>query len=215
MKKAWIFLFLFSGTLAFSFIKENVVFEKINEISTTRSKWLVAFVIDIDPYSSLLARINASVQTVEDKLSELVLPKSKDQNILPRRILNFLNLIAYERNNLEKIQNFLWQDISGIQSMHQGQVRSKRSLIPIVGKALSFLFGTLSESDLSAIKNNIRSLARNQDTLRHVVNASLTVLKTVQGQTVNNTRTINNIIRFIAQLERSTKNITENLSRLG
>lgn len=41
-------------------------------------------------------------------------------------------------------------------------VREKRALLPIVGKALSFLFGTGDEDDLTVIRNNIQTLANNQ-----------------------------------------------------
>ena len=121
-------------------------------------------------------------------------------------------MIGHEKNNLEKIRNFLSKELSEIQSIHQGQDRSKRSLIPIVGKALSFLFGTVSDSDLSAIKHNIRSLAKSQETIRHVLNSSLTVLKNVQGQSINNTRTINAVIDVIERLEETNKNLTSNLN---
>ena len=42
-------------------IRENVVFEKTNEVSTTRSNWLITFAIDLNPYQDLLNKLNDSL----------------------------------------------------------------------------------------------------------------------------------------------------------
>ena len=34
--------------------QHNVIFEKIGKVTTTRSKWLVTFVIDLDPYQDFI-----------------------------------------------------------------------------------------------------------------------------------------------------------------
>ena len=39
----------------------------------------------------------------------------------------------------------------------------KRSLIPIIGKGLSYTFGTGTESDLSTIDSSVSGLAENQE----------------------------------------------------
>ena len=48
--------------------------------------------------------------------------------------------------------------VADFKTLHN--TRHKRSLIPIVGKALSFLFGTVSESDLATIRSNVKTLAK-------------------------------------------------------
>ena len=53
--------------------------------------------------------------------------------------------------------------------------RSRRSLFPFIGPALSFLFGTLSSSDLSDIRSNIGTLAKNQQTISHVLEKGLSI----------------------------------------
>ena len=64
--------------------------------------------------------------------------------------------------------------------------RSKRSLLPIVGKALSFLFGTVSEDDLQSINRNINKLATNQRKISHVVAESLTLLNDTRVHVIQN-----------------------------
>ena len=115
------------------------------------------------------------------------------------RLLHTLSIVKQEVNNLELTRSFLFKELNEIRSMH----RSRRSLIPIVGKALSFLFGTLSEDDVSAIKANIRTIRKNQQVLSHVVRESLTIMKTTQAQSLKNTKTINNVIDVVSALNNS------------
>ena len=53
--------------------------------------------------------------------------------------------------------------------------RSKRALLPISGKALHFLFGTLTSADVKKICHNINILAQNQIQMSHVVEESLSL----------------------------------------
>ena len=58
-----------------------------------------------------------------------------------KRLNNVLTLLYKGRQNIKHSRNCLRDELDEIHSMH----RSKKVYIPIVGKALSFLFGTLSE----------------------------------------------------------------------
>lgn len=57
----------------------------------------------------------------------------------------------------------------------------------MVGRVLSFLLGTLDETDLDTIKNNHQQI-------KHVLTESMTVVKDNQQNINENRRTINNII---------------------
>ena len=46
--------------------------------------------------------------------------------------------------------------------------RHRRALLPFVGQISSFLFGTVSESDLATIRRNIVTLSVSQQVLSHV-----------------------------------------------
>lgn len=72
--------------------------------------------------------------------------------------------------------------------------RRSRAIIPIVGRVLSFLFGTLDETDLDTIKTNVRHLANNQQQIKHVLTESMTFIKDNQQNINENRRTINSII---------------------
>ena len=59
-----------------SFISENVVFEKVKDITTTRSKRTVAFLVDINPYHELLARLYRSIVTIKEKVALVTLKEN-------------------------------------------------------------------------------------------------------------------------------------------
>ena len=53
------------------------------------------------------------------------------------------------------------------------KTRSKRALLPIIGKALNFPFGTITSADVKKMHYNIYILAQNQKEMSHVVEESL------------------------------------------
>jgi hypothetical protein len=61
-----------------------------------------------------------------------------------------------EISNVQVGMEYMKQTVTEIHSIHS---RGKRAVIPIVGKALSFLLGTLDEADLETIKTNIRIIS--------------------------------------------------------
>ena len=91
--------------------------------------------------------------------------------------------------------------------------RSKRSLLPIVGKALSFLFGTVSEDDLQSINRNINKLATNQRKISHVVAESLTLLNDTRVHVIQNRQALNNVILSISNLGSQLRNLTAKLEQ--
>ena len=72
--------------------------------------------------------------------------------------------------------------------------RQRRSLLPIVGKALSFLFGTVSEDDLNSIKQGVNNLANNQKKISHIVEKTLTILDTTRLEVSENRQEIDGLI---------------------
>ena len=208
---------LLVGFLYPSLIRENIIFQKTNEITTTRSRWLVAFVIDLAPYQKLINKLNEHLTEASKDISEEVLrywQKRKPDKYL--RFENTLRVVKYEVQNLNQTQAFLLSELEDIKSLHFTirTKRNKRALLPIVGKALSFLFGTLSESDIESIKNNINTLAKNQKHITHVLKESLSVIKVSQGQIKQNRRSINQLINSFGELRNFSIVLSENVQHL-
>jgi len=122
--------------------------------------------------------------------------------------------VTRELEGLELSRDHLKGKLEEIKTMHKLS-RSRRSLIPFVGKALSFLFGTLNEGDVQAIKNNVRKIATSHARLQHIVHASISILRTTQGQVVENRKTLNNIIEQLVIINQRASNLSENVYELG
>jgi len=177
MKSKVFLLLLLVGPIGASFIRENVVFKKNKDITTTRFRWLVAFEIDLTPYQILIQNLNKHLADTAISVSTELLNYWQQERKDPGKYLRYENTISilnHELENLNQTQSFLLTELQDIKSLHvvKQNERNKRSLIPIVGKALSFLFGTLSESDIETIQKNINTLAENQKHITHVLSES-------------------------------------------
>ena len=136
---------LFSGLTLALIIHEKVAFNKADEIAITRSKWLSSFIIDLKLFENLLnklsedlgkAKINAhSIEQFYD------FPSKQDYERVTKRLKGeTVALLNYQHILVE---NYV--------ELHATHTNMKRSLIPIIGKGLNYLFGTATESDLNTI----------------------------------------------------------------
>ena len=74
--------------------------------------------------------------------------------------------------------------------MHVIHTRIQRSLIPIIGKGLSFLFGTATEAHLKVIHNNINKFVNNQEEMAHVIDENISVINVTRVEMSQNRQTL-------------------------
>ncbi|CAG2220461.1 unnamed protein product [Mytilus edulis] len=79
-------------------------------------------------------------------------------------------------------------------------MENKKTFYSGLSQALSFLFDTVSDSDLSKIRRNIKTLAQNQDAIRHIVQDRLTILNTTQTHVSENRHKVNELIESVEEL---------------
>ncbi|CAG2210600.1 unnamed protein product [Mytilus edulis] len=190
-----------------TFIQENVVFHKVNEITTTRSNWLVTFVIDLAPFENFVNQLSKDIA---------------QSFILAQRATLFYSKPGYEMyfrtlNNLKEEYRWLtgmYETIlSGLQEYDKLQHRTKRSVLPFVGRIMSFLFGTVSDEDLRTINSNIRVLANNQKRISHVLSESLTIVNVTRAEVAQNRKTINSLTTGLHDVDLKLRNITTLLKK--
>ena len=80
------------------------------------------------------------------------------------------------------------------QSLKSDQ-RSKRSLLPINGQAMSLLFGTVSDVDLENIRRSVEDLALNQESLIHNLEQRMTILNLSRIDIAENRRAIMDLVQ--------------------
>ena len=61
----------------------------------------------------------------------------------------------------------IYKTFEDYKTLHKDSGGVKNSILPFVGQLMSTLFGTMSESDLENINENINVLAKNQEQIVH------------------------------------------------
>ena len=190
-----------SGTMMY----ENVIFQKLNDITTTRSRWTITLVIDLEPYYAFLNKCHKDLGTVTLVLRDLI---QKHLSVKAPKIVHLFTKLDADAISLNDTLTALGNNFKEYQRL----IRPKRSVLPFVGRALSFLFGVVSDTDLSGIKRNVQNLANNQERLSHVVEDSLTILNTSRVEIAGNRNKINEILGKLRSVDRQITNVTHTLN---
>ena len=186
---------------------ENVAFHMINEIVHTRSKVLTTFVIDIKPYKNFLTKLSNDLdkaRTAAHTIDQFYEAPSKQ---------DFRSVIAGFKAEIATLQKDQMNLVESYIDLHAIHTRIQRSLISIIGKSLSFLFGTATEADLKVIHNNIDKLAKNQEEMAHVIDENISVINITMVEMSQNRQTLNKIIGSLTALDTKLGNITQALER--
>ena len=80
-----------------------------------------------------------------------------------RRIIEGLKgeIVALLNDPHSLVENYL--------ELYVIHTKMKKSLIPIIGEGLSYLFATATESDLNTLCSSVSRLAKSQEEIAHVV----------------------------------------------
>ncbi|CAC5398014.1 unnamed protein product [Mytilus coruscus] len=202
---------LFLVTLLFclgepAFISENVVFDKINSITTTRSNWLVTFVTDLKPFDNFIKKLSNDIVQTGTLAQEIT---RRYDNPEKEGFKNTFSNLRNEFRLLTDTHTSILRIFNDYKALH----RNKRSVLPIIGKAMHFLFGTLTDSDVSAIKGNIRVLADNQNKISHVLAENLSILNVTRIEVSENRHAINSLIGDLRKIDSKLENVTEEFEK--
>lgn len=177
---------------------ENVVFHKTNEIYTNNAQWTITFVHDLRPYEIFIERINKDLESTHDITSSITnYYRRTNQTGFVYTFESLHEEIAMLNNTLKSITN----KFDDYKSLKSGNNRHKRSLLPIVGKAMHWIFGVITETDLDNINRNLNDLAENQESIIHNLEQSLTILNLTRVQVQENRRAILDLIVCIQKLD--------------
>ena len=180
---------------------EHVIFQKSNEITTTRSQWLVSFVIDLGSYKLFIERLtNERVNAAALSQHILLEYKKKGKPLFQ----TFKNLRA-KFTTIKTIQENDFLEYETLKSRHTW------SVLPIVGKALSFLFGTTSEEDLNSIKRSVQNLSQDQKQITHVLEENISILNVTRIQVAENRKALNELLTGLKTIDFKLENITRTL----
>ena len=187
-------------------VSENVIFRKTRIVSITQARWLFTFVIDLGAYESFAKQIR-----VELFKSEEVLENPK---LVPVGQGQYEKLNSY-REEVQSMKTIYYMTMTGIKEIlslrEKATRRTNRTLVLLVGKGLSFLFGTATKSDVRVIRKGLEVLSTNQENLIHVIEDSLSIINITRIELTENRHAINNLSLIVGELDKKFTNITQRL----
>ena len=139
-------------------IRDDVVFHKTNEVSISRAKWLLSIVIDFDDFEHFMSLVDEDIKQAEAVIS-ITIPKRVMVEYEAFR--NALAGLRQETGFLKELKISIKTEVEQIMRMHDyNPSRTKRSLLPFIGEGLSWLFGVVTDEDLSQIRHQISLLSK-------------------------------------------------------
>ena len=188
-------------------VSENVIFRKTREVSITQARWLFTFVIDLGAYESFAKQIRVELFKSEEVLENLKLvPVGQGQ---------YEKLLNSYREEVQSMKTIYYMTMTGIKEIlslrEKATRRTKRTLVPLVGKGLSFLFGTATKSDVRVMRKGLEVLSTNQESLIHVIQDSLSIINITRIELTENRHAINNLSLIVGELDKKFTNITQGL----
>ena len=190
---------------------DSVIFERIKSVTTTKSYWKLGLVYDMNGFDTLLDKIQTDTMFVNNFTTMISNQMTSRANILNgEQLKQSLGDLIDEANHLESSRIALLAEYQDYATLYRPDTESRksRSLLPFVGSALKFLFGTSTESDLTEVKHNVIQLRKNQKTILHVVEHSISILNMTRHEVSENRIAINNLITVQNKLETHLQLIT-------
>ena len=165
-----VLLLLIAFHLRGQYVYENVVFQKVNEISLTRSEWKIACVYEIKAIINYVNLIGKEIGQVHKIIA--MVEKDYRQNAAAASIYkdNYMQLGIRGHSGFSKTFGQMRNEIvehstayKRLQSELESYAflssssRERRSLIPIVGRVLSGMFGLATESQVRSLRTGIKT----------------------------------------------------------
>ena len=141
-------------------VRDNVIFDKTNEVSIARAKWLLSIIIDFDDFEQFMSLTCEDMKQAEAVIS-IALPNRENEDF--EAFKNALMGLQKEIVFLKKLKASIKTEVKQIMQMHKFPTsRAKRSLLPFIGEGLSWLFGVVTDADLIQIRHQFSHEIKNR-----------------------------------------------------
>ena len=170
---------------------ESVIFQPVLQAYPTRHSWIITVHVSLENLERHWKLFNGQLTSTQQFL------RSLDQH--PSAPTQLLTTLQLELSNIQDIyQSSKTTITSAVNLLNSNQLQTstqcKRSLLPFLGTALSWLTGTTTTKDICSIKTRINQLIATQslqcNTLVHIVS----ILNVTRYATQVNRHSINNLI---------------------
>ena len=163
----------------------------------------VTFVHDLQPFRSFVNRVGRDVYKAEE------IAKTLRNHFKGEQLEGYLGTLKY----LLKEAEYLGDTVESVQRNFEDYralgAKAKRSLLPVGGSILSFLFGTMTEADLSDKGQAINDLSGNQQTVVHLLEEQMTILKVPRVHIAKNRQALLDLVDCLNTYEFRMNNLTQ------
>ena len=202
--------------------RENVIFNEIKTVSISRSQWLFSFIIDLNPFQTVIDRSHKNIKKVRNVIYKVLQNydsyKANTNKEIHVKYIDLFQRQTAEIIHIERTLNTiteLYNDLQSFQSNNKDDTntRRKRSVLPFMGNVLHFLFGVSTDSSLAKVKSAFKKLAKEQNTIKHVIKENLSIINISRTEIQENRHTINGLIYSMEEASIRFQNITNSLRR--
>ena len=187
-------------------VKESVIFHKVEQIQTSKSSWIIASVIDLEPFTQAFKQVKIYTRSIAGSLAHLQSEREFDHH--------HRHLIELTRQDVNKsimtLDNTYDKFLQICDHIQSHSKRYKRSLLPF-GHFFSFLFGTADQEDLDSIKSQVKTIYDNQVSQAQVLNDIVTITNVSRSLINENRLLINGMIQTVITLNSTLKEIQHDL----
>lgn len=198
---------LFAALAEGVYVRENTIFHKTNDITTSRGKWLATFVDDLGPFDDFLITLEQDIQNAEAVATVIV------ERYGTARQAEYQNIFKALREEIKYLKDKRIMITTNFEGYDLLANRHKRSLIPFIGQAASWLFGLVSEGDIKNIRRNVETLATKQDQIIHAVEECISVLNISRLEIKENRGAIIQLVNNVRQLDDKIDILNDTLSK--
>jgi len=195
-------------------VYDNMIFTKTHsDLYMYQGIWKLTIYTDLAPFGEFLKN---TLQTTKQLRANYSM-KFNIGNLTGQTYLKTLSEISDQMlADLIKTQNNLISDFEQIPYVTQtgsSVPRDKRSLLPIGGKLLSLVFGTVTEGEVKQIRTAVNHMITNQKQMHSVLKDSLSVVEATRHAVSDNRHKLNELLKEYGILRDLVVKFTNQLVR--
>ena len=116
----------------------------------------------------------------------------------------------FDEQNMNATHNYI---IDGLSEDRLLLRHEKRSLLPIIGEAAIWLFGLVTDADLTNIRKNIKNLAKNQRDIMQVIQESISILNMSQIEIAENRQAVADLLVSVTALDKMLEHLIDDIRK--
>ena len=154
-----------------------------------------------------MTRVAADIDQVADITDAMI------RHYSGTRYESFSNTLKNLREGVESLDGVLTGTLQSYMDYKSLGSRTRRSVLPVVGKIMSFLFGTISESDLEDIRRALNELSKNQIDIVHMLEEQMSILNVSRAQIAENRMAILDLVKCVNLFDLRLAELTEAIQK--